>query len=59
MQRLSYAGAFMMLVATWIAFPESLTAVAWCALGLVLAVAGRRLAAKELGYQATFWPAWR
>ena len=35
MQRLSYAGAVMMLIAAWIAFPQAWTAVAWCALGLV------------------------
>ena len=54
MQRLSYAGMVMMLVAAWIAFPESLTAVAWCGLGLVSAVAAKHLATKELRYQAVF-----
>ena len=57
MQRLSYAGAVMLLIAAWIAFPESWTAVAWCALGLGLALAGRRWLRKlsaELGYQASF-----
>ena len=54
MQRMSYAGMLMILVAAWIAFPESLTAVSWCALGLVLAVASRKLAASELAYQASF-----
>lgn len=54
MQRMSHAGAFMMLVAAWIAFPESWTAVVWCGLGLALAMAARRLSAPELGYQATF-----
>ncbi len=54
MQRLSYAGAAMALVAAWIAFPEAWTAVAWCGLGLGLAVAARKLTAQELGYQATF-----
>src|SRR5262249_44669793 len=34
--RLSYAGAVLLLVGSWIAFPESWTAVAWGALGLVL-----------------------
>jgi hypothetical protein len=52
MQRLSYAGALMLAIAAWIAFPESWTAVAWCALGLVLAWAGKRLAASDLAYQA-------
>jgi uncharacterized membrane protein len=54
LQRMSYAGAGMMLIAAWIAFPESLTAVAWCGLGLILAVAARRLAAEELRFQAIF-----
>ena len=40
MQRLSYAAAVMLLIAAWIAFPESWTAVAWCTLGLGLALAG-------------------
>jgi Predicted membrane protein (DUF2339) len=52
MQRLSYAGAVMLAIAAWTAFPESWTAVAWCALGLALAWAGRRLAARDLAYQA-------
>jgi hypothetical protein len=58
MQRLSYAAAVMLLVAAWIAFPENWTAVAWCTLGLGLALAGRRLGSseplRELGYQANF-----
>ncbi len=54
MQRMSYAGAVMMLIAAWIAFPEAWTAVAWCALALALTIAARRLGARELGYQATF-----
>jgi len=52
MQRLSYAGAVMLLAAAWIAFPESWTAVVWSALGLALAWAGRRLAARDLTVQA-------
>jgi hypothetical protein len=54
MQRLSYAGAVMLLVAAWIAFPESWTAVAWCGLGIALAAAGKLLAARDLAYQANF-----
>jgi uncharacterized membrane protein len=54
MKNLSYAGAAMLLMAAWMAFPESWTAVAWCALGLGLMVAGRRLSLPELGYQANF-----
>jgi uncharacterized membrane protein len=59
MQRLSYAGMVMMLVAAWIAFPEAWTAVVWCTLGIVLALAGKWLAARDpgasaLGYQTNF-----
>ncbi len=59
MQRLSYAAAVMLLIAAWIAFPESWTAVAWCLLGLGLALAGRRFSfpepgVPELRYQANF-----
>jgi uncharacterized membrane protein len=59
MQRLSYAACVMILIAAWIAFPEAWTAVAWSALGMGLALAGRRLAFPqhgfpELRYQANF-----
>jgi uncharacterized membrane protein len=54
MQRLSYVACVMILAAAWIAFPESWTAVGWCSVGLVLAIAGRRLAAPEFAYQAVF-----
>jgi uncharacterized membrane protein len=54
MQRLSYASAVMLLIAAWIAFPEAWTAVAWCTVGLALALAGRRFGFPELGYQANF-----
>ncbi len=54
MQRLSYVGAVMMLIAAWIAFPQSWTAVAWCALAMGLAFAGSRFALPELRYQANF-----
>jgi hypothetical protein len=53
MHRLSYVAALLALVGAWIAFPESWSAVAWCALGLVLLVAGRRTSTAELGYQAS------
>src|SRR6266852_2207971 len=52
MQRLSYAAAATILIAAWIAFPESWTAVAWCTLGLAVALAGGRFAFPELRYQA-------
>ena len=54
MQRLSYVAALMLLITTWIAFPETWTAVAWCALGLGLALTGRRFGFSELQYQANF-----
>jgi uncharacterized membrane protein len=49
-QRLSYAAALVLLIAAWIAFPEAWTAVAWCALGLGLALAGRRFSLPEPGF---------
>src|SRR5260370_42260448 len=49
MQRLSYMAALMPLIAAWIAFPESWTAVVWCAVGWGLALAGRRFALREPG----------
>ena len=52
MQRLSYAACVMSLIAAWIAFPESWTAVAWSAIGLGLALAARTVAFPELRYQA-------
>ena len=54
MQRASYAAAIMLLIATWIAFPEAWTAVAWSALGLAMMFTARRLAAGELACQAIF-----
>ncbi len=52
MQRLSYLGALMALIAAWVAFPEAWTAVAWSALGLLLALLGRRFVIPEVSYQA-------
>ncbi len=49
---LSYIAALMGAIGLWIAFPEAWTAVAWCAFGLALALAGRRFAISELEYQA-------
>jgi uncharacterized membrane protein len=51
MQRLSYAGAGMLFIAAWIAFPEAWTAVAWCAVGLALAVCARWLSLGDVAYQ--------
>jgi len=52
MQRLSYVAAIMALIGAWIAFPEASTAVAWSALGWLLALSGRYFAIPELAYQA-------
>lgn len=52
MRRLSYAAACLGAIATWIAFPESWTAVAWAVAGLLLALFGRRFKIAELSYQA-------
>ncbi len=54
MARLSHVGALMAAIGVWILLPEAWTAVAWTALGLVLALAGRRWQVVELGYQANF-----
>ena len=64
MQRLSYVAAIMLLIAAWLAFPESWTAVAWCVLGLGLALAAHgfvlrqpdsaEIPSPELVYQANF-----
>jgi uncharacterized membrane protein len=51
-QRFSYAAAVMLATAAWLAFPQTWTAVAWSAVGLGLALAGRRHAIRELSYQA-------
>lgn len=52
MRRLSYAAACLGAIATWIAFPESWTAVAWAAAGLLLALCSRQFKITELSYQA-------
>jgi uncharacterized membrane protein len=52
MQRLSYVASVISAIAAWLAFPQTCTAVAWCALGLCLALAARRYSIPELSYQA-------
>ncbi len=52
MKRLAHAGAIMTFIGAWIMFPEAWTAVVWCALGLVLALAARRFSVPDFGYQA-------
>ena len=52
MRRLSYAAACLGAIATWIAFPESQTAVAWATAGLLLALCSRQFKIPELSYQA-------
>ena len=54
MRRLTYAGAVMLLIGAWLAFPESWTAVAWCALGLGLLIIAGRIGSAELRYQGAF-----
>ena len=54
MRRLSYAGSLMLLIAAWIAFPQSWTAVAWCILSLGLAIAAANCDAPQLRYQSAF-----
>ena len=56
MQRLSYVGALMLLIAAWIAFPESWTAVAWCAVGMGLTLAQRRFNSLVPSSQETTYP---
>jgi hypothetical protein len=41
----------LLWIGAWVAFPEAWTAVSWCALGLLLSLAGRRLQIAEIGYQ--------
>ncbi|HZP18210.1 MAG TPA: DUF2339 domain-containing protein, partial [Terriglobales bacterium] len=50
-ERFSYAGFVLGLTGAWIAFPAAWTAVAWCALALLMGVAGERLRIPHLGYQ--------
>jgi predicted membrane protein DUF2339 len=54
MRRNTYVAGAMLLIAAWLAFPESWTAPAWCALGLLLAHFALRLELPELTYQANF-----
>jgi len=49
---LSSIGGLMAAIGLWIAYPETWTVVAWCTLGLALALAGRRFGIRALGYQA-------
>jgi uncharacterized membrane protein len=53
-RRITYVACAMLLIAAWLAFPESWTAPAWCALGLLLAHLASRLELPELTYQANF-----
>lgn len=55
MQRASYVAGVTLLIGSWLAFPENWAAVAWCALGLGLALAANRFNAAELRYQANFF----
>lgn len=52
MQRFSYVAAVMLAIAAWLVFPQTWTAVAWCVVGLGLAIAARRNSIPELSDQA-------
>jgi uncharacterized membrane protein len=54
MHRFSFVGAFLLLVAAWAAFPQSLTAFSWSVLGLILLVIGSRLRLEQLPLEAHF-----
>ncbi len=53
MKRLSYVAAVLAAIAAWVAFPESWTAVAWVAVGVLLLFLGQYFNIAELGYQGT------
>jgi len=51
LERFSYAGGMLALVGAYVAWPGVWTAVAWAALGLILAIAGNRLTLLPLSFQ--------
>lgn len=51
-RRLSHMAGILAFIGAWIAWPHAWTAVAWAALGLLLAVAGRRWNLQELSIDA-------
>jgi hypothetical protein len=54
LSRFSYVGALTSALATWIAFPQSWTVVAWCILVFGLNCFAKRSHRPELRYQAHF-----
>ena len=52
MRGFSNVAGVMLAIAAWIAFPETWTAVAWCAIGMALAFVGQRYAEQTLRRQA-------
>lgn len=52
MQSLSYVAAALAVVAAWLAWPGSWTAVAWSALALGLAIRGQRFDIRDFSHQA-------
>ncbi len=55
MHRFSFVGALLLYTGAWAAFAQSLTAVAWTVLGLVLLVLGARLDLEQLPFEAHFF----
>ena len=55
MHRFSFLGAFLLYVGAWAAFAQSLTAVAWTGLGLILLMLGARLNLEQLPFEAHFF----
>ncbi len=51
LRRMSYIGGVLLFIGAWISFAESWTAVAWGAIGLLLAVIGKWRKARELSVQ--------
>ena len=49
---LSYLAGFSLLIALWLAFPNSWTAVAWAALGALVAMIGGVTGEADISYQA-------
>ncbi len=55
MHRFSFVGAVLLYVGAWAAFAQSLTAVAWTVLGLLLLIVGARLNLEQLPFEAHFF----
>lgn len=55
MHRFSFVGACLLYTAAWAAFAQSLTAVAWAALGFALLIVGARLNLEQLPFEGHFF----